>query len=144
MYDESNNDVNLSVLGTGCGASCGLGCGVAILMLFIVYIVGAHAALTSPIFLIFAFLLGSLTRVALGYIIARAALSRGAAVNFHVIIFGIILMVIGLFAWILPHKNVQLATDIAGILLIFRVIGWLLIIPLMLLGASWAKEEDIT
>jgi hypothetical protein len=144
VYDEPNNDVNLSVIGTGCGASCGLSCGVALLMFLVISIIGARAALTSPVLFIFAFLLGSLVSIALGYIVARAAMSRGATVNFHVIIFGIIQMVLGLFAWVLPHKNFQLANDIASLLLMFRIIGWLLIIPLMLLGASWAKEEEIT
>ena len=144
MYDEPNNDVNLSVIGTGCGASCGLSCGVALLMFLVISIIGARAALTSPVLFIFAFLLGSLVSIALGYIVARAAMSRGTTVNFHVIIFGIIQMVLGLFAWVLPHKNFQLTNDIASLLLLFRIIGWLLIIPLMLLGASWAKEEEIT
>jgi len=144
MQNEQNSDVNLSVLGTGCAASCGLGCGVGLLMLCLVLIIGVRAATSSAAFVIFGFLLGSVTRIALGYIIARAALSRGATVNFHVIIFGIIEMVIALFAWVIPQKNIQLATNLAGIILLIRVVAWLLTIPLMLLGASWAKEEEIT
>jgi len=144
MYDEQKNDVNLSVLGTGCGASCGLGCGVAILMIGIAFVIGIRAATTSPIFVVLGFVLASLTHVALGYIIARTALTRRVRVNTHVILFGMFQMVIVLFASLLPQKNSQLTSDIVTLVLLFRVIDWFLIIPLMLLGASWAKEEDIT
>lgn len=141
MKDELYNDVNLRVLGTGCASSCGLGCVTGAFLLLIAFNIGTRAITTSPFFSIFGFLVGSLTCVVLGYIVARAALSRGAAVNFHIILFGIIQMLIGVFAWMLPQSKVQFSNDVAALLLIFRVLGWLLIIPLMLLGASWAKKE---
>lgn len=142
MENEPSNDINVNVLGTGCLASFGLACLVALVMICLVLAMGIRAAASSTALVIFGALLGTTTRIAVGYIIARAAIARSAAVNFHIIVFGIILMVIGLIGWVIPQKNIQLSGDVAMLTLMLRVIGWLLIIPLLLLGASWAKAEN--
>lgn len=143
MQNEQNTDVDLNVLGTGCVASCGTGCLAAILILILALILGAQAVRNTPALIILGFFVGCVVVLATGYFIARAAQARNVAVNFHVIIYGIVLMVIDLLGFITTANKPYFSGQMLVIFQSTHILRWMLTIPLMLWGASWAKEENI-
>jgi hypothetical protein len=135
-----SNDVNLNVMGSGCLASCSTGCLMILIFVLIGGAMGVQAMRHSGGLVFFGFFAGLLTNLIVGYKIGQSARKHNAPVNFHVIIFGVILMVIGLAGWITPNKQ-PLSNQMQALVQFVRLVGWILTIPVMLLGASWAEEE---
>lgn len=141
MQDEPKNDVNLNVMGTGCGASCGTGCAAVVVVTALTIAIGVQAARQSPALPLLGFLIGLLSHLAIGYFTARAARAHKVAVNFHVMVFGAFVMLLGLLSWVLPDRSNVLSKEVQSLAQLLRVVSWVLTIPAMLLGASWSAEE---
>lgn len=142
MQDEPKNDVNLNVLGTGCATSCGTGCAALLILIIVTAIIGVQVARQGSGLVMLGFLLGMVGNLIVGYVTARAARQAGAAVNSHVLIIGGLSMILGLYGLLSPQKGANaLSIPTQGVAQLFGIIGWILTIPLMLLGASWNADD---
>ena len=135
-------DLDASALGTGCLAGCGTGCVSSAILLGAAVAAGVDFARATPGTLpgwlrFVGFLLGLGSYVIVGYFTARAAPD---APQFHALLIGIILMLIGVLGFVLPayQSSGQNGPDF------WVLISWLLTIPMTLWGARIWENADTT
>ena len=136
-------DVNLEVVGMGCGTSCVLGFVIVFVGLAMAGSMGVRAALKSDALLLTSFLLGRFTDLIVGYVTARAARRKRVPVNLHIFIVGGLALLLGGISLLMTNpQRAALPVQPSGTRLLLGLLGWILVIPMMLLGASWSEEPS--
>lgn len=141
MQESPPNDVNVSVLGAGCATSCVGGCLSGVVLGAIAMAMGVQAIRQGSGLPFLGFLAGLVIHLAVGYFTGKAAREHKVAVNFHVIIVGVISMIIGLISFVTPERTGILSTQAKALTQALGIISWMLTIPLMLWGASWSDDD---
>lgn len=141
--NDSKSDVDIEVVGTGCGYSCGFSC----LLILVVGLIGgiAGAAAVGRIIgfiAFFGFLAGLAIDVAVGYFTAKAARTKGVAVNLHIFIVGGLIMLLGVLSFAMPQTNKLMPRDTQALRQLLSILSWLSTIPLMLYGASLHADDQ--
>ena len=139
---EDRPDVDVAALGTGCLTGCGTGCVTTAAVLGLAVAAGVDFVRVTPDTIpgwlrFVGFLLGLASYVVIGYFTARAAPD---APHFHALLIGIIFMLIGVLAFVLPagRYSGQGGPDF------WLIVSWLLTIPMTLWGARIWEHADTT
>jgi hypothetical protein len=138
-HNSSSPDVDVEVVATGCGTSCATGCLTVLLITIFVMLVGAPAATRSLGFItLLGFFLNVASHVAVGYFTARAARWKNLPVNLHIFIVGGLVMVFSIASSLFQLRNPDTGQKVA-----IGILSSLLVIPLMLWGASlYSKDSE--
>jgi hypothetical protein len=139
---QTSGDVNLEVVGTGCGTSCGLGCLSALILISIGVVLGVPTVTRNAgSFALLGLLMGGLTHIFVGYVTARAARAKKLPVNLHIFIIGGLQMILGVLNRVIQIRPGSSASLPSSSMLGLSLFSILIVIPLMLLGASIQKGD---
>jgi len=134
MNTEEKPDVELNALGAGCLTSCGTSCLTVVIVCILIAVSGVELTRITPDSIpdgikILGFFLALAGHGFVGYIVARTA-KQGKM--FHAILYGALMMILGVLSFIFP------ASKSNGLTLIV----WLLTLPMMILGAKRAIDAE--
>jgi hypothetical protein len=137
MVDENRPDIDLNTLGTGCITGCGAGCAQIIILMGLVAASGVQLARITPNSIptgikLLGFIMGLGIAVLVGYVTARKA---PYSKMLHALIVGALALVFGILGMVL-NPNTNAAREPLNIL------GFLLSLPMTLLGARWAISSE--
>lgn len=143
MPDQnSSNDVDLGVVATGCGTGCGVGCGLTLILLVLAIAMGSAAAQNLGFLQFIGFVGGQVGNLIIGYAVAHKARKARKPVNLHIFVVGGLWMLVGLMCLVIPETGRPQTQYMHGIVGIGSILSFLLMIPVMLVGASWCPSEE--